>query len=107
LKLAAALNDAVHDIQYGLDNLPPDELVLALSLIFEPAGANEFVFDFAIQTKTFGQEFAELSIMKTLNGLLDGGEADNVPLNTGFFPGTTHYELSYNAISGDLDLQNV
>lgn len=104
LKLILSLNDAVHDIQYGLENLPSDELTLALSLIFEPAGANEFVFDFAITTRTFAQEFAERVIMKTLNGLLDGGEADNVPLNTGFLPGTTHYELSYNAISGDLDL---
>ena len=30
--------------------------------------------------------------MNTLNAIIDGGEADNAPLSTGFpFPGTSHY----------------
>ena len=104
-KVVLAFKDAFHDIQYGLQNLPPGELNQALSLIFEPAGPNEFVFDFAITTNSFKQEFLELVAMNTLNGILDSGEADNAPLNTGFpFAGTSHYELAYNAMTGDLDL---
>lgn len=106
LKAVLALKDAFHDIQYGLQNLPPAELVDALNFIFEPSGdPGVFVFDFAIKTTSFRQELLEVVAMNTLNGILDGGEADNAPLNTGFpFAGTSHYELAYNAITGDLDL---
>ena len=104
-KLVSAIKDAVHDIQYGLKNLPPAEQHLALSLIFEPAGLNEYVFDFAIKTKSFFQEYVEWNAMNALNAIIDGGEADNLLLNTGFpFYGTSHYALEYNAISGDIDL---
>ena len=82
------------------------ELANALNLIFEPSGdPGVFVFDFAIKTTSFKQELLETVAMNTLNAVIDGGEADNVPLATGFpFPGTSHYELAYNAITGDLDL---
>lgn len=105
-QLLGALTDAVKDIDWGLDHLPPSELVDALNFIFEPSGdPNVFVFDFSIKTTSFRQELLEVVAMNTLNAVIDGGEADNVPLNTGFpFPGTSHYELAYNAITGDLDL---
>ena len=105
-QLLGALTDAVKDIDYGLDHLPPAELADALNFIFEPTGdPHVFVFDFAIRTTSFRQEFAEVIAMNTLNAIIDGGEADNVPLSTGFpFPGTSYYELAYNAITGDLDL---
>ena len=105
-KLIAALNDAVHDIEFGLEHLPQSELVQALNFIFEPSGdPNVFVFDFAITTTAFRQELVEGVAMNTLNAILDSGEADDVPLHTGFpFPGTSHYELAYNAMTGDLDL---
>jgi hypothetical protein len=105
-QLLGALVDAVKDIDYGLDNLPADEVADALNFIFEPsADPNVFVFDFAIRTTSFRQEHVEVVAMNTLNAIIDGGEADNTPLSTGFpFPGTSHYELAYNAITGDLDL---
>jgi hypothetical protein len=105
-QLLIALVDAVKDIDYGLDHLPPDELADALNFIFEPsADPDVFVFDFAIKTSSFRQELVEVVAMNTLNAIIDGGEADNAPLATGFpFPGTSHYELAYNAITGDLDL---
>jgi hypothetical protein len=105
-QLLGALVDAVRDIDYGLDHLPPAELVDALNFIFEPTSdPGVFVFDFAIRTTSFRQEFIEVVAMNTLNAIIDGGEADNVPLSTGFpFPGTSNYELAYNAITGDLDL---
>lgn len=104
-QLIAALTDAVRDIDWGLDHLPQSELADALNFIFEPtADPSVFVFDFAIRTTSFRQELAEAVAMNTLNTIIDGGEADNVPLVTGFpFPGTSHYELAYNAITGDLD----
>lgn len=105
-QLLTALTDAIRDIDYGLDHLPPEELANALNFIFEPtADPNVYVFDFAIKTTSFRQEFAEVIAMNALNTIIDGGEADNTPLSTGFpFPGTSHYELAYNAITGDLDL---
>jgi hypothetical protein len=105
-QLIGALTDAVRDIDYGLDNLPPGELADALNFIFEPTGdPNVFVFDFAIRTTSFRQEFVEVIVMNTLNAIIDGGEADNVPLSTGFpFPGTSDYHLAYNAVTGDIDL---
>jgi hypothetical protein len=108
LKLVAALRDAFYDIRFGLENLPPEEdgeLDVFIANFNAPSASTELVFDFAITTSTFGQELAERAIMSTLNRLVDGGESDNVPLNTGFFPGTTHYEISYNPATGDLDLQ--
>ena len=105
-QLIGALTDAVRDIDWGLDHLPPDELADALNFIFEPSADPEiFVFDFAIRTTSFREEFVEVIAMNTLNAIIDGGEADNAPLSTGFpFPGTSNYELAYNAITGDLDL---
>jgi hypothetical protein len=106
LQLVVALSDAVHDIQFGLKHLPQGELADALNFIFEPSGTpNVFVFDFSIRTTSFKQELLETVAMNTLNAILDGGEADNAPLHTGFpLPGTSHYELAYNAATGDLDL---
>jgi len=104
--LLAGLTDAAHDIQYGLGHLPQAELATALSTIFEPtADPNVFAFHFSITTKSVGQEFVELTVMNALNAALDSGEADNVPLHTGFpFPGTTDYEFTYNIVSHDLNL---
>jgi hypothetical protein len=104
-QLIGALTDAVRDIDYGLDHLPPAELADALNFIFEPTGdPNVFVFDFSIRTTSFRQELVEVIAMNTLNAIIDGGEADNGPLSTGFpFPGTSDYHLAYNAITGDID----
>ena len=42
-----------------------------------------------------------------VNAVLDRCESDDAPLNTGFpFPGTSYYQLAYNAITGDLDLNS-
>jgi hypothetical protein len=105
-QLVTAISDAVNDIEYGLKNLPEGELDQALNFIFEPTADPEiFVFDFAIRTTSFRQEFLEVIAMNALNAIIDGGEADNEPLSTGFpFPGTSHYELLYNAATGDIDL---
>ena len=105
-QLVAALKDAVLDIDYGLDNLPETELIEALNFFFEPGDdPGVIVFDFVIKTTSFRQELVEAIAMNALDGFLDGGEADNLPINTGFpFPGTSPYWLGYNAITGDLDL---
>ena len=103
--IVAAVADAVRDIEFGLQNLPSDELAEGLAFLFEPSGPVTYVLDFSITTSTVGEEFFELLAMNTLNGLLDAGEADNAPLDTGFpAPGTTEYTLEFNLFTRDLDL---
>jgi hypothetical protein len=103
--IIAGVSDAIRDIKFGLENLPADELDDALAFFFEPSGPDTFALDFSITTSTVGEEFLELLAMNTLNGLLDGGEIDNVPLNTGFPAiGTTEYTLEFNVFTRDLDL---
>lgn len=101
----AGLNDAIQDIEYGLSNLPQGELDDALAFLFEPSGPDTFALNFEITTSTGGEEFLELVAMNALNGFLDGGEAGNAPLDTGFpLPGTTEYTLEFNVFTRDLDL---
>jgi hypothetical protein len=104
-QLVLGLTDAVHHIAIGLESLPPDELEEALDFFFESAGDGVFVFDFSLTTHSFGEELVELVALNAVNQLLDAGEAEDVPLDTGFpFFGTSDYQLSYNALTGDLDL---
>jgi hypothetical protein len=103
--IVATVAVAVNDIEYGLQNLPDDELDDALAFLFEQSGPDTFVIDFSITTSTVGEELLEGFALNTLNGLLDGGEPDNVPLDTGFpMPGTTNYTLEFNVFTRDLDL---
>jgi len=106
LKLIAAFADAVKHIEYGLENLKPPELFIALNLLFEQTALDTFVFDFSITTDSFGEELLELVAMNAVNQILDGDEADDAFLNTGFpFAGTSDYQLVYTlGTSNDLDL---
>jgi hypothetical protein len=108
LQLLDALKDAAHDIQYGLEYLPQTELALAVGAVFHPTEDPQvFRFDFEVKTDSFAQEFYELGIINTLNAILDSGESDDVPINTGFpFPGTSDYGFTYNIATHDLDLVN-
>lgn len=102
--LIAALGDAAGDIEYGLDNLPPQELALVLGSIFEQTGPTTFAFDFSITTSSFTEEALEWVALNAVDAALDFGEGDP-PLNTGFpFPGTSDYQLSYDVLTHDLDL---
>jgi hypothetical protein len=104
----AALKDAAHDLQFGLDHLPKDELSLALNAIFHPTSdPNVFRFDFAVTTDSLAQEFYEMSVMKSLSAILNMGESHHAPLDTGFpHPGTTEYGFTYNTVTHHLDLVN-
>jgi len=104
----AALKDAAHNLQYGLDHLPQNELAFALSAIFHPTSdPNTFRFDFAITTDSYSQEFVEMSVMKSLSAILDMGHSHHAPLDTGFpYPGTTEYGFTYNPVSHHFDLVN-
>ena len=106
LKLIAAFADAVKHIEYGLENLKPPELFIALNLLFEQTALDTFVFDFSITTDSFGEELLELVAMNAVNQILDGDEADDAFLNTGFpFAGTSDYQLVYTlGTTNDLDL---
>jgi len=107
LKLIAAFADAVKHIEYGLEHLDPFELGIVLDLLFEQTALDTFVFDFSIKTDSFGEELLELVALNAVNRILDGDEADDAFLDTGFpFSGTSDYQLVYTlgTSSNDLDL---
>ena len=105
-KLIAAFTDAVKHIEYGLEHLDPFELGIVLDLLFEQTALDTFVFDFSIKTDSFGEELLELLALNAVNQILDGDEADDAFLATGFpFAGTSDYQLVYTlGTTNDLDL---
>ena len=107
--LIAAVEDAVGDIQYGLENLPQQELAAALGSLFEPTSdPGVFAFDFEVETTSIRQEFIEYVALNALNDAIDFGEADDVPLNTGFpLSGASEYQLTFNIANRDLDFVSV
>jgi hypothetical protein len=104
--LIAGVEDALGDIQYGLENLPQQELVAALSILFEPTSeTGGFAFDFEVETTSTKQEFIEYVALNALNHAIDFGEADDAPLDTGLpVPGVSEYQLTFNVVTRDLDL---
>lgn len=107
--LVAATEDAVGDIRYGLENLPQQELVSALGLLFEPtAEEGVFAFDFDVTTTSLDEEIVEYLALNALNDAVDSGETDDVPLDTGLpFSGTSDYRLTFNVATRDLDFVSV
>ena len=113
--LLSALEDAVNDVQYGVENLSQGELITALNLLFEPDPIQPLVFnfDFSITTSSPIEELYEFAALNTLNTALDFGESDEAPLDTGsqvpflLIPGTSEYRLSYSLIEHDLDLLSI
>ncbi|MDP8920660.1 MAG: hypothetical protein M3O00_17625 [Pseudomonadota bacterium] len=107
--LIAAVEDAVGDIQYGLENLPHQELVAALGKLFEPTSdPGVFAFDFEVETTSFRQEVVEYVALNALNDAIDFGDADDAPLNTGFpVGGVSEYQLTFNIANRDLDFVSV
>jgi hypothetical protein len=107
LQLIAGFTDAVNQIEYGLENLEPEELTLALNFLFVPAGGDVYARGFSITTTSFAEELLELTLLGTADAILDGDEGDP-PLNTGFpFPGETDYQLVFTVGTHDLDLISV
>ena len=104
----AALKVVAHDLEFGLDHLPKDELSFALAAIFHPTpDPNLFRFDFSITTDSLAQEFYEMTVMKALSAILDMGEKNHPPLDTGFpTPGTSHYAFTYDTATHHFDLVN-
>jgi hypothetical protein len=107
--LITAVEDAVGDIQYGLENLPQQELIVALGALFEPTPeTGVFAFDFEIETTSARQEFVEYLALNALNAAIDFGEADDAPLDTGFpVSGVSEYQITFNVLTRDLDLLSV
>jgi hypothetical protein len=107
--LVAATQDAVGDLEYALENLPQQELVTALGILFEPTSEQgEFAFDFEVTTTSLKQEFIEFVALNALNDAIDFGEADDVPLDTGFpMSGVSEYQLTFNVVTRDLDFASV
>jgi hypothetical protein len=107
--LLRAVEDAVGDIQYGLENLPQQELAAALGSLFEPTSdPGVFAFDFEVETTSIRQEFVEYLALNVLNDAADFGEADDAPLDTGFpASGVSEYQLTFNVLNRDLDLLSV
>jgi hypothetical protein len=105
----AATQDAVGDLEYALENLPQQELVTALGILFEPTSEQgEFAFDFEVTTTSLKQEFIEFVALNALNDAIDFGEADDVPLDTGFpMSGVSEYQLTFNVVTRDLDFASV
>jgi hypothetical protein len=103
--LIAAVEDAVGDIQYGLENLPQQELVAALGSLFEPTSdPGVFAFDFEVETTSIRQEFIEYIALNALNDAIDFGEVDDTPLDTGFpVSGVSEYRLKFDVATRDLD----
>jgi hypothetical protein len=103
--LIAAVEDAVGDIQYGLENLPQQELVAALGGLFEPTSdPGVFAFDFEVETTSIRQEFIEYIALNALNDAIDFGEVDDTPLDTGFpVSGVSEYRLKFDVATRDLD----
>jgi hypothetical protein len=107
--LLTAVEDAVGDIQYGLENLPQQELAVALGSLFEPTSdPGVFAFDFEVETTSIRQEFIEYVALNALNDAIDFGEADDAPLDTGFpVGGVSEYQLTFNIANRDLDFVSV
>ena len=107
--LIAAVEDAVGDIQYGLENLPQQELVTALGSLFEPTSdPGVFAFDFEVETTSIRQEFIEYVALNALNDSIDFGEVDDSPLDTGFpVSGVSEYRLTFEVATRDLDFLSV
>ena len=106
--LITAVEDAVGDIQYGLENLPEEELVAALGTLFEPTSEGVFTFEFDVTTTSLREEFVEYIALNALNDAIDFGEADDAPLDTGFpVAGISEYQLTFNLVSRDLDFVSV
>jgi hypothetical protein len=107
--LLTAVEDAVGDIQYGLENLPQQELAVALGSLLEPtSNPGVFAFDFEVETTSIRQEFIEYVALNALNDAIDFGEADDAPLDTGFpVGGVSEYQLTFNIANRDLDFVSV
>ena len=107
--LIAAVEDAVGDIQYGLENLPQQELVAALGILFEPTSEpGVLAFNFEVETTSVRQEFVEYLALNALNDAIDFGEADDAPLETGFpVSGVSDYRLTFDVATRDLDFLSV
>ena len=107
--LITAVEDAVGDIQYGLENLPQQELVAALGTLFEPTSeTGVFAFDFEVETTSIRQEFIEYVALNALNDSIDFGEVDDSPLDTGFpVSGVSEYRLTFEVATRDLDFLSV
>ena len=107
--LITAVEDAVGDIQYGLENLPQQELVAALGILFEPTSeTGVFAFDFEVETTSIRQEFIEYVALNALNDSIDFGEVDDSPLDTGFpVSGVSEYRLTFEVATRDLDFLSV
>ena len=107
--LITAVEDAVGDIQYGLENLPQQELVAALGSLFEPTSeTGVFAFDFEVETTSIRQEFIEYVALNALNDSIDFGEVDDSPLDTGFpVSGVSEYRLTFEVATRDLDFLSV
>jgi hypothetical protein len=107
--LIAATEDAVGDIRYGLENLPQQELVSALGLLFEPtAEEGVFAFDFDVTTTSLDEEIVEYLALNALNDAVDSGEADDAPLDTGLpFDGVSAYQLTFTLATRDLDFVSI
>ena len=107
--LITAVEDAVGDIQYGLENLPQQELVAALGILFGPTSeTGVFAFDFEVETTSIRQEFIEYVALNALNDSIDFGEVDDSPLDTGFpVSGVSEYRLTFEVATRDLDFLSV
>lgn len=107
--LITAFEDAVSDIQYGFENLPQRELAVALGSLFEPTSeTGVFAFNFEVATTSIRQEFVEYLALNALNDALDFGEADDIPLETGFpVSGVSEYRLTFDVVTRDLDFLSV
>jgi hypothetical protein len=107
--LLTGVQDAVGDIQYGLENLPQQELAAALGTLFEPTSEpGVFAFDFEVETTSVRQEFVEYLALSALNDAIDFGETDDAPLDTGFpVNGVSEYRLTFDVATRDLDFLSV
>jgi hypothetical protein len=107
--LVAAAQDGVGDIRYAFEHLPAPDLAGAASFLFEPTSDPTVVaFGFEVTTTSARQEFAEWVALNALNRALDFGEADDMPLATGFpISGTSEYQLTFNTLTRDVDLLSV
>jgi hypothetical protein len=106
--LVAAAKDAVGDIHHALENLPQQELVAALDLLFDQTSEGVFEFDFEVTTTSLEQEFIERIAVNALNDVLDDGEADDAPVDTGFpVSGVSEYQVTFDIATRDLDFLSV
>lgn len=90
-----ALSDALEDIQFGLENIPEDEL-LDILLVVAPSG--ELDFSFTVSTSTPTEAALESVLVNALNAFVDPGEA---LIDTTGDP--SDYSLYVNFITRDID----